>query len=57
MFSKQAIVVSTAAGSGTKKAIKDKTNTLFYWGVPSVLTYGISVQAMNWAGVSVKMDL
>ncbi len=54
MFSKQAIVVSTAAGSGTKTAIKDITNTLLYWGVPSVVTYGISVQAMNWVGVTDK---
>ena len=51
MFNKQAVVVSTAAGSGTKTAIKDITNTLLYWGVPSVMTYGISVQAMNWEGV------
>ena len=54
MFSKRAIVVSTAAGIGTKTAIKDITNTLLYWGVPSVMTYGISVQAMNWDGVSDK---
>ena len=54
MFNKQAIVVSTAAGSGTKTAIKDITNTLLYWGVPSVKTYGISVQAMNWVGVTDK---
>ena len=52
MFSKQAVVVSTAAGSGTKTAIKDITNTLLYWGVPAVITYGISVQAMNWNGVA-----
>lgn len=54
MFSKRAIVVSTAAGIGTKSAIKDITNTLLYWGVPSVISYGISVQAMSWAGVSDK---
>ncbi|MGN0384347.1 MAG: flavodoxin family protein [Lachnospiraceae bacterium] len=54
MFSKQAIVVSTTAGSGTKTAIKDITNTLLYWGVPSVITYGIGVQAMNWNGVADK---
>ena len=54
MFSKRAIVVSTAAGIGTKSAIKDITTTLLYWGVPSVITYGISVQAMNWAGVADK---
>ena len=54
MFSKRAIVVSTAARIGTKSAIKDITTTLLYWGVPSVITYGISVQAMNWAGVADK---
>lgn len=57
MFSKKAIVVSTAAGSGTKTAIKDITNTLFYWGVPYVLSYGISVQAMSWNGVADKKKL
>ncbi len=54
MFSKHAVVVSTAAGSGTKTAIKDITNTLLYWGVPSVMTYGISVQAMSWDKVADK---
>lgn len=54
MFTKKAIVVSTAAGSGTKSAIKDITNTLLYWGVPYVLSYGISVQAMNWNAVEDK---
>ena len=52
MFSKQAVVVSTAAGSGTKPAIKDITHTLLYWGVPQVLTYGLNVQAMNWKSVA-----
>lgn len=54
MFSKKAIVVSTAAGAGAKTAIKDITNTLFYWGIPYILTYGIAVQAMSWDGVSEK---
>ena len=54
MFTKKAIVVSTAAGSGIKSAIKDITNTLLYWGVPYVLSYGISVQAMNWNAVADK---
>lgn len=54
MFSKKAVVISTAAGTGTKSAIKDVTNTLFYWGVPYVREYGIAVQAMNWEQVSDK---
>lgn len=52
MFNKKAVVVSTAAGAGTKSAIKDISTALFYWGVPYVKRYGIGVQAMNWAGVS-----
>ena len=54
MFSKKAVVISTAAGYGAKQAIKDVTNTLFYWGVPWIKSYGISVQAMNWEGVADK---
>lgn len=52
MFSKKAVVISTASGSGIKNAVKDISNTLLYWGVPYIKTYGISVQAMNWGQVS-----
>ncbi|MBQ9764833.1 MAG: NAD(P)H-dependent oxidoreductase [Lachnospiraceae bacterium] len=54
MFSKKAIVVSTAAGCGAKTAVKDITDALFYWGIPCILPYGISIQAMNWNGVNDK---
>lgn len=54
MFSKKAVVISTAAGTGTKSAIKDITNALFYWGIPYIKEYGISVQAMCWEQVSDK---
>ena len=54
MFNKKAIVISTAAGTGMKSACKDIKNTLFYWGVPFVKTYAISVQAMNWDMVKDK---
>lgn len=52
MFHKKAVVISTAAGVGTKSAIKDITTALFYWGIPYIKTYGVSVQAMNWKQVS-----
>ena len=48
MFSKRAVVISTAAGSGAKSAVKDITTALFYMGVPEIKSYGIAVQAMNW---------
>lgn len=54
MFSKKAIVVSTAAGSGAKKAVKDIADALLYWGIPCILSYSITVQAMNWNGVNDK---
>ena len=54
MFSKKAIVVSTAAGNGAKTAVKDIKDALFYWGIPYILQYGISIQAMNWKGIRDK---
>lgn len=57
MFSKKAIVVSTAAGNGAKKAVKDVADALFYWGIPFIVSYGICIQAMNWNGVGDKKKL
>ncbi len=54
MFSKKAVVVSTAAGSGAKTATKDISTALFYWGVPYIKTIGVLLQAMNWDMVSEK---
>lgn len=54
MFGKKAIVISTTAGAGAGQAIKGITRTLFYWGIPYIRSYGISVQAMNWEGVKDK---
>lgn len=54
MFRKKAVVISTAAGAGTSSAIKPVARSLFYWGIPWIKKYGISVQAMNWESVSVK---
>ena len=51
MFNKKAIVVSTAAGIGSKKAAKDIMEALFYWGIPYIETYAINIQAMNWDGI------
>ena len=54
MFNKKAVVISTASGSGAKKAVKDVTDALLYWGIPCIYSYGICIQAMNWAGVNEK---
>lgn len=51
MFSKKAVVISTAAGMGMSKAIKPVKRTLAYWGISNIKSYGIAVQASNWCEV------
>ena len=48
MFTKKAIIISTAAGAGMGKAIAPVKRTLAYWGVPYRKGYGIAVSAMRW---------
>ncbi len=52
MFSKKAVVISTAAGAGAKSATKDISTSLFCWGVPCIKKIGVALQAMNWDMVS-----
>ena len=54
MFTKRALIVSTAAGTGTGSAMKDVQDALVYMGVPKIVKYGLAVQAMNWEGVDHK---
>lgn len=54
MFAKQAVVVSTAAGMGSKKAMKDMEDSLFYWGVSRIYRCGVSVGARSWEETSPK---
>ncbi len=54
MFTKRALIVSTAAGTGTGSAMKDVQDALVYMGVPKIVNYGLAVQAMNWEGVDRK---
>lgn len=52
MFKKKAIIVSTAAGTGIKSAMKDVEDCLLYLGVPEIYKYGMAVQAMSFDGVA-----
>lgn len=54
MFSKKALIVSTAAGGGMKSAIKDIQESLNFWGVGKIYTYGKAVNAISWQGVPEK---
>ena len=52
MFGKTAVIISTAAGTGTKPAIKDIADSCFFWGIQRVYKYGINVHAVSWKDVS-----
>lgn len=54
MFLKRAVVISSAAGAGTKSAMKDIMTSLSYWGIPYIKTMGVSVAACSWNDVSQK---
>ena len=54
MFSKRAVVISTAAGAGAKKATKPLAEMLLYWGVPKVYRYGLAVNATEWESIPAK---
>ena len=55
MFSKRAVVISTAAGAGAGKTTKLIADNLMNWGIPEVTRYGIAVNAMNWEMVPEKI--
>ena len=54
MFSKRAVVISTAAGAGAKKAAGLIANNLTNWGIPEIHRYAAVVNAMNWDMVPPK---
>ena len=55
MFSKQAVVVATAAGAGMKSTMKDMADSCFFWGIPQTYKFGKAVRAIDWNSVSPKM--
>ena len=55
MFKKQAVCISTAAGMGTKKAVKGIKDSLFFWGISKIYTLGINVYSVTWNDVSEKV--
>ncbi len=55
MFSKRAVVISTAAGGGMKSANKDMKDSLIFWGVPKIYSIGKGVRACSWEEVPQKI--
>lgn len=54
MFFKRAAIFSTSAGAGCAQPIKVINDSLTYWGVPQVISYGLPVHAKNWQEVDQK---
>lgn len=54
MFSKKAVVISTAAGVGAKNTTKLIANNLINWGIPEVYQFGIVINAANWEEMNNK---
>ena len=55
MFRKKAVILSTSAGSGAKKAIRVIRDSVSYWGVSQIETLPVAVQATNWKQVPEKI--
>ena len=51
MFTKQALIISAAAGAGTKSAIKDIKDSMNYWGVGRTYTFGKNTHSADWHGI------
>lgn len=54
MFSKTAVVVSTAAGIGMNNVVKSLSQQIFYLGVPKVYKLPFRVAATSWDNVKIK---
>lgn len=54
MFKKQAVAISTAAGSGMKSTNKDMVDSLFFWGVAKIYKLGFAVRATSYEAIPEK---
>ncbi|WP_367565758.1 flavodoxin family protein [Lacrimispora sp.] len=57
MFGKQALLISTAAGAGTKSTLKDLKDSMTFWGIARIYTFGRNVYASDWDTVDDKKKL
>lgn len=51
MFTKQAVCISTAAGTGMKSTIKDMADSTFFWGIAKMYKLGVAVMETRWEAV------
>ena len=54
MYNKQAVIISSGAGAGMKRAIKDIKVSLSHYGISNIKTCGFRSQAIHWNEVNQK---
>ena len=47
MFNKVGLIITSAGGSGVKDTVKLVKNNLFYWGIPTIYSYGVTTMKMG----------
>lgn len=57
MFSKQALLISTAAGAGTKSTLKDLKDSMNFWGIANTYTFGRNTHGADWDSLDEKRKL
>jgi multimeric flavodoxin WrbA len=57
MFSKTALIVSLGAGGGMASAIKDISDSLSWWGISRIYSFGFAARAAKWEDVTEKNRL
>ena len=54
MFSKTALIVSLGAGGGMNSTIKDIADSLSWWGISRIYSFGFAARAAKWEEVTEK---
>ena len=52
-FSKQALIITTAAGTGMKRAAKDIKDSLAFWGISDIQILAIRTMSASWEQMSI----
>ncbi len=55
MFKKQVLLISTAAGAGTKSALHDLKDSMTFWGLARTYTFGKNIHAADWDTVDIRI--
>lgn len=55
MFTKRALLLTTAAGGGMRRTLQDLQDSMNFWGVGRVVRLGRAIHALTWDAVSPAM--